>query len=125
MNDGDNAILAFFGWWNGAMADPAQLTPEGFARYFADDGRLVVNGQDRAAGVAALASHYQGVAERCDEVRMILPVEQAFVATDGRAFVHCRTHAVVGGKAAAEEAMAYAQVRDGRIALLRVVSLSV
>lgn len=119
-----NPIEEMFAWWNEAMRAPELLTAENFARFYTADGRLVVNGALRATGPAALADHYRAVASRCDEVAMVLPVEQAFATTD-RAFVHCRTHVVAAGAEAAEEAMAYAVVEDGRIALLRVVSLSV
>jgi hypothetical protein len=120
----ENHITAFFNWWNGAMREPALLTEEGFAQFFTADGRLIVNGNLRATGPAAMAAHYRAIAERCDEVGMVLPVEEAFAA-EGRAFVHCRTHVVVNGETAAEEAMAFAVVEDDRIALFRVVSLSV
>lgn len=119
-----NPIVAMFEWWNDAMRDSVRLTPEGFARFYTEDARLIVNGNLRATGHAALATHYAAIADRCDEVAMVLPVEEGF-ATETRAFVHCRTHVVVEGRAAAEEAMAYAIIEDGRIALLRVVSLSV
>lgn len=119
-----NLIEEMFAWWNEAMREPAGLTAGSFSRYYTDDARLVVNGNLRACGPEALAAHYRGVAARCDEVAMVLPVEEAFATAD-RAFVHCRTHVVIDGVEAAEEAMAYAVIEDGRIALLRVVSLSV
>ncbi len=119
-----NPIVAMFGWWNDAMRDPTLLTPENFARFYTDDGRLIVNGALRATGPDALTTHYRAIAARCEEVAMVLPVEEGFTMPD-RAFVHCRTHVVVEGQQAAEEAMAYAVIEDGRIALLRVVSLSV
>jgi uncharacterized protein (TIGR02246 family) len=120
-----NPIETLFAWWNDAMADPAQLTADNFARYYTPEGRLIVNGLLRAIGPEALAGHYRAVAQRCDKVAMQLPVETAF-ATSDYAFVHCRTHVIAHGAEAAEEAMAYAAVEnDGRIALLRVVSLSV
>ncbi|WP_157219953.1 nuclear transport factor 2 family protein [Flavisphingomonas formosensis] len=119
-----NLIEEMFAWWNEAMRTPELLTAENFARFYTADGRLIVNGNLRATGPAALASHYAAIAARCEEVAMVLPVEEGFATAD-RAFVHCRTHVVAEGKQAAEEAMAYAVVEDGRIALLRVVSLSV
>jgi hypothetical protein len=120
----DNLIVAMFTWWNEAMREPQRLTPEAFARFYTVSGQLVVNGNLRAQGCEALAMHYREVAMRCEEVAMILPVEQAFACQE-RAFVHCRTRVVTAGAEVAEEAMAYAIVRDGRIELLRVVSLSV
>lgn len=119
-----NAIEAMFAWWNEAMADPVRLTAAEFARFYTGDARLIVNGNLRAIGPEALAAHYRGVAERLDEVAMALPVEAAF-ATPNRAFVHCRTRVVANGVHATEEAMAYATLEEGRIGLLRVVSLSV
>jgi len=120
----DNIITDFFAWWNGAMREPALLTADGFARFFAADATVIVNGNLRATGPAEIAVHYAAIAARLEEVAMVLPVEQAFATAD-RAFVHCRTHVVAGGKVAAEEAMAYAIVADERITLFRVVSLSV
>ena len=120
----DNIITDFFAWWNGAMREPALLTADGFARFFAADATVIVNGNLRATGPEEIARHYAAIAARLDEVAMVLPVEQAFAATD-RAFVHCRTHVVNNGAVAAEEAMAYAIVVEGRITLFRVVSLSV
>lgn len=117
----DNVILDFFAWWNSAMAGPDPLKAEGFARFFHEDGQLIVNGNLRAIGPAELAVHYQAIADRLDLVEMILPVEESF-ATEGRAFVHCRTRARTGGQESAVEAMAFALVDDGRMRLLRVVS---
>lgn len=120
----ENVITRMFAWWNEAMRDPERLSAEAFARFYTDDGQLVVNGALRATGPAALAGHYRAIAMKCDEVAMILPVEQAF-ACDDRAFAHCRTRAIVSGIESAEEAMAYAVIVDGRMVLLRVVSLSI
>lgn len=120
----ENPIVAMFAWWNQAMADSSLLTAEGFGTFYTDDARLIVNGNLRATGLAAMADHYRVIAARCEVVAMVLPVEEEF-ATAERAFVHCRTHVVVAGEKAAEEAMAYAVIKGGKIALLRVVSLSV
>lgn len=120
----DNPILRFFAWWNGAMADPAALQPEAFGEFFTDDGQLIVNGNVRATGPAALAVHYRAIADRLDLVEMVLPVEAAF-ATDDHGFVHCRTRAIAAGEESAEEAMAYCVIAGGRMSRLRVVSLSV
>ncbi|MGF7147773.1 hypothetical protein FHS96_001382 [Sphingomonas zeicaulis] len=120
----DNPILTFFAWWNGAMAGPAPLQAEGFARFFHDDGQLIVNGNLRASSPEQMAVHYQAIADRLDLVEMVLPVEESF-ATESRAFVHCRTRARAGETESAEEAMAYAVIDGGKMRLLRVVSLSV
>ena len=120
----ENVITRMFAWWNEAMLDPGRLSAGAFARFYTEDGQLVVNGTLRATGPAALADHYRAIAGKCDEVAMILPVEQAF-ACDDRAFVHCHTRTVIAGVESVEEAMAYAVVVEGRMALLRVVSLSV
>lgn len=118
----EHPIVAFFTWWNEAMREPERLTDDAFARFFTPDGRLIVNGALRATGPAALALHYRAIAARCDAVAMLLPVDEAF-ATPSRAFVHCRTRAVVAGRESCEEAMAYAVLDDaGRMALLRVVA---
>lgn len=120
----DNIIIDFFAWWNTAMAGSDPLQAAGFAPFFHQDGQLIVNGNLRATGPEQLAVHYQAIADRLDLVEMVLPVEQSF-ATRDRAFVHCRTRARTGETESAEEAMAYALVDDGRMRLLRVVSLSV
>jgi uncharacterized protein (TIGR02246 family) len=120
-----NPIVAMFEWWNTAMAEPSMLDAQAFARFFAADATLVVNGNLRATGCEALARHYRAVAAHCNEVAMVLPVEESFFTRE-RAFVHCRTRVQVAGRMAAEEAMAYAKlVDDGRMSALRVVSLSV
>lgn len=120
----DNPILRFFTWWNDAMADTDMLTPDNFARFFAEDGQLIVNGNLRATGPEELTAHYHAIADRLDHVEMILPVEEAFANND-RAFVHCRTCASADGRQSAEEAMAYAIMDGPHMRLLRVVSLSV
>jgi hypothetical protein len=120
-----NPIVAMFEWWNTAMTEPALLDAQGFARFFASEATLVVNGNMRATSCETLARHYQAIAARCDEVAMVLPVEESFVTRE-RAFVHCLTRVKVAGRTAAEEAMAYAKLTDdGRMSALRVVSLSV
>lgn len=114
-------IISFFEWWNVAMRDVDQLTPHAFARHFTSDGRLVVNGAVRAEGPDALSAHYRAIAARLEELEMVLPVKEGF-ATPDRAFVHCYTRAVDKGQPLLEEAMAYANVCDGRMSLLQVFS---
>ena len=120
----DNPIVTMFEWWNRAMAPDGELSQEAFAEHYCEDGTLIVNGSVRAIGPAALVEHYRGVKSRCDHVELVLPVEEAFTCSD-RAFVHCRTSVSIAGSTSAEEAMAYAVLRNGKMALLRVVSKSV
>lgn len=120
----DNLIVRMFDAWNAMMRGDEALTAENFARFYTPDARLIVNGALRSADLPAMAAHYRAIQARCRSVQMVLPVERQF-ATDAYAFVHCRTHVVTDAGEQAEEAMAYAQIDNDRISLLRVISLSV
>jgi ketosteroid isomerase-like protein len=115
-----NAIVQMFTWWNGAFRAADGFTPEAFARFYTDDGALIVNGNLRGRGPAALAAHYKRLQEAFDIIQMELPVIDEFNCGN-RAFVHCVTVATKGGSTHREEAMATATLQNGRIAVLQVL----
>lgn len=120
MSQPSNILIGFFEWWNTAMRSESALTAEAFANFFAPHGQLVVNGNFRAQGPDALAIHYQAIKASLDDVQMVLPVEHTFAA-DNNIFVHCQTRALDKGVERSEDAMAYAKLEDGKIALLKVI----
>lgn len=122
--ENDNIIIRMFEWWNTAMSNASLLTADGFSSFYVPDARLVVNGQTRCTNLQEMAVHYRAIHDRCDEVRMLLPVLARF-NTETNAFVFCRTFARVGQEESAEMAMAYADVVDGRMKLLEVISHAV
>ncbi len=120
MPQSSNILIGFFEWWNAAMRTENALTAEAFANFFASHGQLVVNGNFRAQGPDALAIHYQAIKASLDDVQMVLPVEYTFAADDN-IFVHCQTRAMNKNVESCEDAMAYAKLEDGKIALLKVI----
>jgi hypothetical protein len=110
-----------FSWWNMAARPDGGFTPEGFARFFAPDAVLIVNGDTRAKGLDGLARHFERIRTSLDAVSIRLPLEHAFSAGDD-SFVHYRVDAVAAGVPASEEAMGYLRVAAGRIAIMNVLS---
>ncbi|WP_417307896.1 nuclear transport factor 2 family protein [Devosia sp.] len=113
-------VSRMFVYWNGAFAGTG-FTAEGFVTHFADDARLIVNGQPRASGPAEIARHFEAIRTAAQSATVTLPLLRCL--TEGNAmFVKYRVDAVVDGTAEAEEAMAYVELADGRIALMEVLS---
>ena len=118
--ESDNPIVSMFEWWNVAFRDPNGFTPTAFARFYTESAELIVNGQLRGRGVAAIAQHYRGLQGVFDNILMELPVIDGF-ACGNRAFVQCVTRASRASEVVREEAMAAATLSSGRIELLTVV----
>ncbi|MBT0670757.1 hypothetical protein HT136_20525 [Novosphingobium profundi] len=118
-----NPIIAFFTWWNEAMANPDQLTEENFARFFTSDARIYVNNNLRASCPAEMVPHYAAIAARCEAVAMVLPVEHE-LASETLAFVHCFTRVTEKGVTRDDEAMACAELRAGKIARFLVAPMA-
>lgn len=118
-----NPIIAFFTWWNEAMANPAELTEDNFKRFFTDDACILVNNNLRASCPAEMVPHYKAIAARCETVAMVLPVEHE-IASPSLAFVHCFTHVKEDGKEFDEEAMACAELREGKISRFLVAPMA-
>lgn len=114
-----NPIVAFFTWWNEAMANTDLLTEENFARFFTSDATIVVGRALRASSPAEMVPHYHAIARRCDAVAMVLPVAHE-LAGEHVAFVHCYTRVTENGVERDDEAMACAELRDGRISRFMV-----
>ncbi|MDA5193958.1 nuclear transport factor 2 family protein [Govanella unica] len=117
----DTIITQMFRWWNEAYTDPNGFTPEAFSRFYTDDAELIVNGNSRGKGLQALSAHYQRIQAAVPLAQMVLPVDDDFATTD-RAFVHCHEQAKrADGTEKLSECFAYAEVRDGKMSVLRVV----
>lgn len=117
-----NPIVAFFTWWNQAMADTDKLTEEGFARFFTPDAQIRVRDNLRAGCPAEMVPHYAAIAASFDSVQMVLPVTRE-MATGDLAFVHCHTRVIDKGVSRDDAALAYAELVDGRICRLTVAPM--
>jgi len=120
----DDPLTRMFRWWNSAFKDPKGFTPEAFGRYFTDDAVMRINGTDRAKGLEALAARFRMIQGRASAVEIKLPFLEAFSSPDGsKIFTYHLIDAVDGGKPGHEMVMGYAEVRNGKIALVNFLSV--
>ncbi|WP_156842131.1 hypothetical protein [Novosphingobium aquimarinum] len=105
------------------MADTDLLTEQNFARFFTDDARIYVRNALRASNPAEMVTHYKAIAARCEAVSMVLPVDHELAGADV-AFVHCYTRVKENGEERDDEAMACADLREGKIARFLVAPVS-
>lgn len=120
-----DVLIDMFVWWNSAYKHSDGFTEEAFARYFTPDAVLRVNGEDRCKGLAQWAAHFRDIQAKTEMVEIQLPFIAEFESTSGdHIFTHHLIKAREHGKESWERVMAYAVVRDGRIALINEVSVA-
>jgi len=120
----DDALTRMFRWWNQAFKDPKGFTPQAFGDYFTADAVMRINGTDRAKGLEALATRFRMIQSRASAVEIKLPFVEAFSSPDGtKIFTYHLIDAVDGGKPGHEMVMGYAEVKDGKIALVNFLSV--
>ncbi len=114
-------VVTMFEWWNSVFRAGESFTAAGFAAFFTEDARLIVNGELRASGLAALAAHFEKIRLSLDTASIGVPLEYGFAAGED-AFVHYRVDCTIGGAPESEEAMGYVHLSDGRIAIMKLLS---
>lgn len=115
----DDPLTRMFRWWNEAFKDPNGFTPEAFSRYFTDDAVLRINGTNRAQGLVDLAARFRMIQKSVDAVEIKVPFVEAFSSPDGsKIFTYHLEEAVEKGKPSHSMVMGYAEIRDGKIALV-------
>jgi hypothetical protein len=120
-----DVLTEMFVWWNSAYKQPDGFTEQAFARYFTADAVLRVNGVDRCKGLAQWTAHFREIQANTERVEIQLPFIDEFESPSGeRIFTHHLIKAREHGKESWERVMAYAVVRDGRIALINEVSVA-
>jgi ketosteroid isomerase-like protein len=116
---GRNLILAMFEWWNNAYCTGG-FTADGFAQFFTDDAPFVVGGALRGTGPEEICVHFQAIAEATDAVELKLPVKASLASLE-LGFVHYEVKAERDGQMDAEECLAVAHFREGRISSFEVI----
>lgn len=120
----DDALTRMFTWWNAAFKDPQGFTPEAFGRYFTEDAVMRINGTDRARGLVDMAQRFRKIQASVDQVEIKLPFVEAFSSPDGsKIFTYHLESSVSDGKPSRGMVMGYAEVRDGKIALVNFLSM--
>ncbi len=112
----DNPVTRMFLWWNKAYADHA-FSPEGFARYFTEDAPFIVDGGMRGTGPAEINAHFQRIRANTDRVELHAV---ATLADEETCFIRYRTEFRAGDESGTEECVAFARLRDGRIAMIDI-----
>ena len=118
----DNVITRMFTWWNQAYLDHG-FNPTGFAQFFTDDAPFVVDGGVRGTGPAEISAHFQRIRAGTEAVELVMPV-QATLSDGETAFVRYQTTFRSADKVGAEECLAVAQLRNGKIAAFEVIGRS-
>ncbi len=117
-------ISEMFVWWNAAYRQKDGFTEAAFAKHFTIDAVLRVNGSDRSRGLAELAAHFRNIQARTGSVEIELPFIDEFASADGdRIFTHHFVKARENGKDSRERVMGYAEMRNGKISLINLVSV--
>lgn len=124
MADADTAqtpteLTQMFTWWNKAFATKGGFTREGFSRHFTEDGAIMIDGHMRVKGIDNLVAHFQGIQSRVDSVEIVVPFEEEFRAGD-KIFTYHLIKSVANGQKNLTHAMGFAEVRDGKIALIHL-----
>jgi hypothetical protein len=120
----NDALTRMFQWWNEAYQNPDGFTVEAFGQHFTKDAVLRINGKDRAKGLEDFTKHFRAIQERTDMVRINVPFLTAFSSPDGsKIFTYHTIDASEGGKPSHSMVMGYAELRDGKIALIDFLSI--
>jgi limonene-1,2-epoxide hydrolase len=120
----DDVLSRMFTWWNQAIKDPNGFTVEAFSRYFTDDAVLRINGTNRAAGIKNLTERFRMIQKGVEAVEIKVPFVEAFSSPDGsKIFTYHLEEAMEKGKTSHSMVMGYAEIRDGKIALVNFISI--
>lgn len=118
-----NVLVSMFEWWNQAFKTPGAFTEAAFRKYYTEDAVLIVNGAERVRGVANLARHFQNMQREADKVEIVLPFKEGFSSGDKIFTYHLiKARGAKGGPDELWHTMGWAQVRDGRIALINFIN---
>lgn len=118
-----NELVDMFAWWNEAFRTPGAFTEAAFRKYYTEDTVMIINGAERMRGIPDLARHFQKMQLEADKVEIVLPFEESFRSGD-KIFTYHLINAR-GAKDGPQErwlTMGWAQVRDGKIALINFVN---
>jgi limonene-1,2-epoxide hydrolase len=117
-------LSRMFRWWNEAFKRSDGFTPEAFSQYFTDDAVMRINGTDRAHGLVDLAARFRMIQKNVEAVEIKVPFVEAFSSPDGsKIFTYHLEEAVEKGKTSHSMVMGYAEIRDGKIALVNFMSV--
>lgn len=118
----ETVLVQMFRWWNAAIQDPDGFTREAFGRYFTEDGAIMINGKVAVKGLDDLVTHFRAIQKRVEYVEIVMPFEEEFVSASGdRIFTYHLIKSRADGKDGLMHAMGYADIRDGKIALIHLV----
>lgn len=121
--DGD-VLTRMFRWWNDAYTKPDGFTAQSFGQYFTSDAVMQINGKVSAKGLDDLAAHFRMIQRRTQKVKINLPFRAAFSSPDGsKIYTYHTIDAEENGKPAKEMVMGYAEIRDGKIALINFLDM--
>lgn len=119
-----DVLSRMFIWWNAAFKDPNGFTAQAFGRYFTDDAVMRINGTDRAKGLTDMAARFRKIQSSVDAVEIKVPFVEAFSSPDGsKIFTYHLEESSHAGKPSRGMVMGYAEVRDGKIALVNFLSM--
>lgn len=118
----ETVLTQMFVWWNGAIKDPNGFTREAFGRYFTEDGAIMINGKVAVKGLDDLVTHFRDIQSRVEYVEIVVPFEEEFVSASGdQIFTYHFIKSRAEGRDGLMHAMGYADIRDGKIALVHLV----
>jgi len=120
--DPQSVLVDMFTWWNEAFHEPDGFGVEAFREHFTKDTRMIINGSFRAEGVEDLAEHFQRIQAEVDEVEIVLPFKEGFSAGN-KTFTYHTVRARNDGAESVEQVMGWAEVRDGKLAVINFLSV--
>lgn len=115
-----DALSAFFQWWNQAYKQPGSYTAEAFGRHLATDATLVLEGRETIRGLDGWAKHFQKIQAGGGDVELVVPFRTGFQQGD-RIYTYHVIRSRRDGKVSCSLAAGHAELRDGKIATIVLV----
>lgn len=115
----DDALSRMFTWWNAAYREKDGFNDAAFRQFWIEDAELIIDGKVSAKGIADLTRHFRAIQARVPSVEIVLPFQMEF-SSGNRIFTWHYIRSVVDGKVHCMQAMGYADVVDGKIALVHL-----
>lgn len=118
--DRPDVLSAMFAWWNDSMHRHVPFEEKGFARFFASDAVLRIDGVAVASGLGAVTAHFRAIQDSGAEVEIVLPFAGKMVSAS-RIYTYHVIRSRRNGKARCMLAAGHADLARGRIREISLV----
>ena len=113
-------LSAMFAWWNESMRNHVPFDRAGFARFFAGDAVLRIDGVAAATGIDAITAHFKAIQGSGAEVEIVLPFDKVMVSRT-RIYTYHVIRSRRDGRVSCMLAAGHADVAGGKITEISLV----